>query len=105
MLRVASIVGVLLIVSSTSSAHDVRRLSIAPRRATAIVSPLLVVELPLGAVRFDVLSTTMRQRVRTLGGAFGSSRIVVLRTIRPARALPRVVRSRIRGRTLLLRRR
>ena len=104
MLRIASVVVALLVVSSTSSAHELRPLIVAPRHATAIVSPLVVVELPLGAARFDVLSAIVRQRVRTLGGVFAANRIVILRTRHAVRLLPQVVRLRSRGRTILLRR-
>lgn len=105
MLRIMVAVAALLIVSSTSSAHDIRRLSVAPHGATATLSPLVVVEVPLGTARFDVLSAIARQRIRTLGGVFGASRIVVLRTRGAVGVVPRFVRLRSRGRTLFVRRR
>ena len=125
MLRMVCVVVALIIVSSTSSAHELRPLIVAPRHATAIVGPLVVVELPLGASRFDVLSLgasrfdvlslgasrfdvlSLRTRLQIRGTVIErrSNRIVVLRTFRAVRLLPQVVRSRSFGRTILLRRR
>ena len=105
MLRIVGAVVALLIVSSTSSAHELRPLIAAPLGTTPMVSPLVVVELPLGVSRFDVLSLRSRLQIRRTVIERGSNRIVVLRTLRAVRLLPQVVRSRSRGRTLLLRRR
>ena len=105
MLRMVCVVVALILVSSTSSAHELRPLIVAPRHATAIVSPLVVVELPLGASRFDVLSLRTRLQIRRTVIDRGSNRIVVLRTFRAVRVIPQVVRSRSFGRTFLLRRR
>ena len=95
MLRMVCVVVALIIVSSTSSAHEFRPLIVAPRHATAIVSPLVVVELSL-RTRLQIRGTVIERR---------SNRIVVLRTFRAVRLLPQVVRSRSFGRTILLRRR
>ena len=105
MLRMVCVVVALIIVSSTSSAHELRPLIVAPRHATAIVSPLVVVELPWGASRFDVLSLRTRLQIRGTVIERRSNRIVVLRTFRAVRLLPQVVRSRSFGRTIVLRRR
>ena len=115
MLRMVCVVVALIIVSSTSSAHEFRPLIVAPRHATTIVSPLVVVELPwgvsrfdvlsLGASRFDVLSLRTRLQIRGTVIERRSNRIVVLRTFRAVRLLPQVVRSSSFGRTILLRRR
>ena len=104
MLRIVGVVVALLVVSSTSSAHELRPLIVAPRHATAIISPLVVVELPFGASRFEVLSAIARPPVRVLGGVFRANRIVVLRTRHTVRARRQVLRLRSRGRTILLRR-